>query len=86
MKKYLNAILMISSVGMLFYIIYHQKERIKVLESTNKSLAVQCDSLKSEQFVYQINEQRFQYIIDRAKREMSPDCKQELEKILHETE
>ena len=86
MKKYLNAILMLSSVGMLFYIIYHQKERIKVLESINKSLIVQCDSLKSEQFVSHINEQRFQYIIDRAEGEMSPDCKEEFEKILHETE
>jgi hypothetical protein len=86
MKKYINAIMMLSSIGMLFYIIYHQKGRIKVLESTNKSLIVQCDSLRSKQFISHINEQRFESIIDRAEGEMSPDCKEEFEKILHETE
>ena len=77
---------MLSSVGMLFYILYHQKERIAKLESINKSLKIQCDSLQSEQFELKINEGRLEYIIDRAEGEMSPDCKDEFEKILHETE
>ena len=86
MKRYINLILRISCLIMLFYIIYNQRSKIKTLELSNKALTTQCDSLRSEQFVLHINQERFEYIINRAEGEMSPDCKEEFEKILHETE
>ena len=86
MKKYINPILRVSSVLMLLYVIYNQKSKIETLESSNMIISKQYDSLRSEQFVFHLQEERFQYIIDRAEAEMSPDCKEEFEKILHETE
>lgn len=86
MGKYINIILKLCCVFMLFYIMYNQKTKIKTLESVNKELTLKYDSIKSEQFVLRINQQRFELIIDRAEAEMSPDCKEEFEKLLHETE
>jgi hypothetical protein len=93
MKKFINAILSITSVIMLFYIIYDQKSKIERLEPVNKTLVHQYDSLKlrsdsieSELFIQHINQERYEYIIDRAAEEMNPDCKQQLERIMHETE
>jgi hypothetical protein len=93
MKKYINPILTFSSVLMLFYIIYDQKLKIETLKPKNESLIhesdslkLRCDSIQSELFIQQIDQQRSEYIINKAEEELSAECKQQLEKIMHETE
>jgi hypothetical protein len=89
MKKYIGAALSLSSVGMLFYIIFNQKEQIATLTSTRPnvdSLHHVIDSLKSEIFVKEIEVGRYEIIFDRAEAEMTPECKEELETIKHTIE
>jgi len=84
MKKYINAILSIASVGMLFYIIFNQKQQITELKATKSnvdSLHQVIDSLNNELFVKGIEVGRYEVIFDRAEGEMTPECKDELEAI-----
>ena len=89
MKKYINTILTLSSIGILFYIIFNQKEQIKELTSTKSnidSLYQVVDSLKAEILSNEIEASRYEIIFDRAEAEMSPECKEELETIKHTVE
>ena len=89
MKKYIGAILSLSSVGMLFYIIFDQQHQIKTLKSSQPNIdSVQhvVDSLKAEISVHEIETGRYEIIFDRAEAEMSPECKEELETIKHTVE
>lgn len=59
------------------------------VKPTSDSLFIlkhKVDSLTMEMFVKDINLGRFEHVLDRAEAEMSPDCKQELETILSQTE
>jgi len=81
MKKYIGPILSLASVGMLFYIIFHQKEQIKELktsvrESAQKvqtvdSLHAVIDSLSSEVFIEHTNYERYEITLDRLRSEDS---------------
>jgi hypothetical protein len=81
MKKYIKAILSLASVGMLFYIIYNQKEQIKDLKSslnqahqkiqTVDSLSKTIDSLNSNLFIEHMNTERYEIALDRLKAEDS---------------
>jgi hypothetical protein len=89
MKKYIGPVLSLASVGMLFYIIFNQKEQIKELKlskSNIDSLYQVVDSLKAEISVHEIEASRYEIIFDRAEAEMSPECKEELETIKHTVE
>jgi hypothetical protein len=82
--KYIKSILSLASIGMLFYIIFNQKEQIKILQQSKlntDSLVQVIDSLKSEIFVKEIEVGRYEVIFDRAEAEMTPECKEELEEI-----
>lgn len=56
------------------------------LRTYNDSLVKIIDSLRGEIFTEQIQKQRYEYILDRAEEEMSPECEKQLEKIYGETE
>ena len=84
MKEYINPILRVATVGMLLYVIYNQSQSIKELKANNASIQYQCDSLKSEIFVKDIDIQRFNNIIDRANED--PKCSKVLDKLFKETE
>jgi hypothetical protein len=81
MKKYIGPVLSLASVGMLFYIIFHQKEQIKELktsvrESAQKvqtvdSLHYVIDSLSSEVFIEHTNYKRYELTLDRLRSEDS---------------
>jgi hypothetical protein len=81
MKKYIGPVLSLASVGMLFYIIFHQKEQIKELktsvrESAQKvqtvdSLHYVIDSLSSEVFIEHTNYERYELTLDRLRSEDS---------------
>ena len=86
MKKYINSILGVVTSAVLLFIIYHQKNDIKESNRKYEIIQLRYDSLKSEMFTKDIQIGRFEIILDRAQGEMSPDCKEEFEKILHETE
>jgi len=85
--------LVIISLGITMYIpIAINKRNVKIsnelnkLKNDNYSLIKVVDSLKSDIFVKDIEVGRYEYILDRAEEEMSPDCKKQLEKIYGETE
>jgi hypothetical protein len=81
MKKYVGPVLSLASVGMLFYIIFNQKEQIKELktsvrESAQKiqtvdSLYTVIDSLNNEVFIEHTNCERYEITLDRLKTEDS---------------
>jgi hypothetical protein len=81
MKKYIGPVLSLASVGMLFYIMFHQKEQIKELktsvrESAQKvqtvdSLHYVIDSLSSEVFNEHIRAERYEITLDRLRTEDS---------------
>jgi len=89
MKKYINTSLSLASIGILFYIIFNQKEQIKELSSTKSnidSLYQVVDSLKAEVLSNEIEASRYEIIFERAEAEMTPECKEELETIKHTVE
>jgi len=80
-------------VCMIVGCIFVQRQQYKKINSLNKELKIETDSLKkqvdsltSEMFVKDIQIGRYEYIMDRAQAEMTPDCKEELETILKQTE
>ena len=80
-------------VCMIVGCIFVQRQQYKKINSLNKELKIETDSLKkqvdsltSEMFVKDIQIGRYEYIMDRAQGEMSPECKEELETILKQTE
>jgi uncharacterized protein YlbG (UPF0298 family) len=80
-------------VCMIVGCIFVQRQQYKKIYSLNKELKIKTDSLKkqvdsltSEMFVKDIQIGRYEYIMDRAQGEMSPECKEELETILKQTE
>jgi len=88
MKKFI-IILVCMIVGCIFI----QRQQYKKINSLNKELKIQTDSLKkqvdsltSEMVVKDIQIGRYEYIMDRAQAEMTPDCKEELETIISQTE
>ena len=91
MKNYIKAILSLSSVGMLFYIIFNQKEQIKELNEkpdlTHQvdSLIKVKDSLDNDLFIQNINVTRYEIALDRL-REVSPKSAEEFDLFLSTTE
>lgn len=92
MKNIIIVLLIVSFLGVIcFPFLINKnnninKEKISNLKITNDSLIKVVDSLKSNIFVKDINLGRYEYMLDRAEDEMSPDCKKQLEKIYGETE
>ena len=88
MKKYIGAILSLSSIGMLFYIIFHQQHQIKTLTSTKPnidSLHQVIDSLDSELFIKHTEVDRYEIAIDRL-REENPQAADQFDECLKNTE
>jgi hypothetical protein len=88
MKKYINATLSLASVGMLFYIIFHQKEQIKELKITHPNIdSVQhvVDSLHDELFIQSTNVTRYEIAIEKL-RENHPQSAEQFDECLKNTE
>jgi chaperonin cofactor prefoldin len=64
MKKYIGAALSLASVGMLFYILFTQKEQIKDLEARIKTLQTQTDSLDNQNTIIQHENDEMENAID----------------------
>ena len=64
MKKYIGAVLSLASVGMLFYILFTQKEQIKDLKSRIKALQTQTDSLDNQNTIIQHENDEMENAID----------------------
>ena len=96
MKKFINPILRVTTVIMLLSLIYHQhnqirnlkKENYKVLTITHQydSLKAECDSLRGEIFVKDIDLGRYHMIIDNLEVELDIQCKETLDRVLSQTE
>lgn len=88
MKKYIGAILSLSSVGLLFYIIFDQQHQIKTLTSTRPNMdSVQrvVDSLHDELFIKHLETDRYEIAIDRL-RENYPQAADQFDDCLKNTE
>jgi MoaA/NifB/PqqE/SkfB family radical SAM enzyme len=92
MKKYITTFLIISmgiSILILFKINKKNNEMldkyIKELKNIN-SASKNIDSIMFENQVNDIQIMRYEYILERAQEEMSPDCKDKLDTIMSETE
>jgi hypothetical protein len=88
MKKYIGAILSLSSVGMLFYIIFDQQHQIKTLKSSQPNIdSVQhiTDSLGSELFIKHTELDRYEIAIERL-RENYPQAAEQFDDCLKDTE
>lgn len=89
MKKYINAVLSLASVGMLFYIIYNQREQIKTFKKENSKVELikhECDSLQSEIFTKDIQIGRYEHIMDLLDTELDADCKAKVDDLKLQTE
>jgi hypothetical protein len=88
MKKYINAILSIASVGMLFYIIFNQKEQIQTLKSSVPnidSIHHVVDSLHDELFIKHTEVDRYEIAIEKL-REDNPQAAEQFDECLKNTE
>jgi hypothetical protein len=90
MKKYLVQVVI---AGILLFVIFKQNRTINKMEldvkPTSDSLVImknKFDSITMEIVIKDIDLGRFEHVLDRAEAEMSPECKQELETILSQTE
>ena len=64
MKKYIRAILSIASVGMLFWVLFNQKEQIKSLKEQVKTLQNQTDSVNNENVIIQHEKDEMENAMD----------------------
>lgn len=88
MKKYIGAILSLSSIGMLFYIIFDQQHQIKILTSTKPNMdSVQyiIDSLHDENFIQHTELDRYDIAIEKL-RENYPQAADQFDECLKDTE
>ena len=92
MKKYITTFLVISmgiSILILFNINQKNKEMLDkyMKESVNiKSVPKNIDSIVFKNQVNDIQIMRYEYILEKAQEEMSPDCKDKLDTIMSEVE
>ena len=89
MKKYIGPVLSLASVGMLFYIMFDQKEQIKTLQQENSKVEVikhERDSLQSEIFTKDIQIDRYEHILDLLDTELDNDCKAKVDDLKLQTE
>ena len=89
MKKYVSAILTISSIGMLFYILFNQKQQIENLKIENSKVEVikhERDSLSAEIFTKDIQIGRYEHILDLLDTELDADCKAKVDELKSQTE
>ena len=89
MKKYINAILSIATLGLLFYSLIDLKEQVKqipVLKKEIDSLSTVKDSLTNEVFMREIQNGRYESTIFYLE-ETNPKAATEFKNYLeHETE
>jgi len=80
----------------LVYSLYTQNETIKDLKKPSNEVVrlrdslyqerKECDSLKSEIFVRDIDLMRYVYIFERAEEELTGNCRDQLDLIMSQTE
>ena len=89
MRKYINAALSLASVGLLFYIIYNQRQQIKSLKAeiqNVETIKIERDSLQSEIFTKDIQIGSYEHVLDLLETELNPDCKAKVEELKGQTE
>jgi hypothetical protein len=85
MKKYITTFIVIAmGISIIFLFIQNQKnkEMLDKMEPIQKYI----DSIVSDNQMKDIEVGRYEYILDRADQEMSPECKDKLDSIFSETE
>jgi len=92
MKKYITGFLLISmgiSILILFNINKKNNEMLDKYAKESKNINSASKNIDSIMFENQVNDiqiMRYEYILERAQEEMSPDCKDKLDSIMSDTE
>ena len=89
MKKYLNAILSIGTVAVLFYTLFDLKEQVKQVDVLKKQLntvTVLKDSLYDEAFIKQVELGRYELSLNYLQEINPKAAKQFTNYMNHETE
>jgi len=95
MKKYIAPALRVTTVLGLLFIIWSQHNQIKVLKTEDRMLEVkyqydslksECDSLRGELLVKDIDLGRYHMVLDNLEIELPIECKETLNKILSQIE
>lgn len=84
MKKYIGPVLSLASIGMLFYILFDQKQQINRLKQIKTHVLIvenECDSLKSEMIAKDIQLGRYEIIMERIDAEFDAECKEKIDEI-----
>lgn len=85
MKKYIGAALSLASVGMLFYIMFNQKDQIKNLKAETKSQKQIIDSLTNDNTIIQHENDVYEIAIDKIADEDSATA-EFINEAIHNTE
>jgi regulator of replication initiation timing len=64
MKKYINAVLSIGTVGILFYTLFDLKKQVTTLKKEVVTITAQRDSLHDENFIKQIEIGRYELTLN----------------------
>ena len=89
MKKYINGFLRLGTAAALIFVINKQNQQIVELKQTNQSIKViqnECDSLKSEMFIKDIQLGRYEVILDKLDTELDADCKAKVDELEKQVE
>ena len=74
------------TVGLLLFIVYRQSMQIRSLTNEYRSVQHVRDSLGAELNMRDMQMGRYEIILDRAKEELTPECKEQLEEITKNVE
>jgi hypothetical protein len=85
MKKYITTGIVIA-MGISIIFLFIQNQKNKEMLDKMKPIQSYIDSIVSENQMKDIEVGRYEYILDRADQEMSPECKDKLDSIFGETE
>jgi len=89
MKKYLNAILSIGTVAILFYTLFDLKEQVKqvdILKKELKTVTATKDSLHDEMFIQHVQLDRYELSLDYLQEVNPKAALQFVNYMNHETE
>ena len=86
MKKSISILIGVTCIVALSREVFKLRRSSQQYENQLTILKAENDSLKAEMFTKDIQAGRLDILVERVEAEMSPDCKEEFEKLLHTIE
>lgn len=86
MKKYINAVLSIGTVGILFYTLFDLKQQVSTLKKEVVTITAQRDSLHDENFIKAVEIGRYELSLNYLQEKNPNAALQFINYMSHETE